>query len=83
MLLATGRRPATDDLGLNTAGIKIDERGDIVVDEQLRTSVPGVFAIGDVNGGPQFTYDSLDDYRIVLDQLIGDRTRATTDPGEM
>jgi pyruvate/2-oxoglutarate dehydrogenase complex dihydrolipoamide dehydrogenase (E3) component len=79
VLLATGRRPATDDLGLDKAGIRTDERGYIVVDERLRTSVPGVFAVGDVNGGPQFTYVSLDDYRIVLDQLTGDGTRATTD----
>jgi pyruvate/2-oxoglutarate dehydrogenase complex dihydrolipoamide dehydrogenase (E3) component len=79
VLFATGRRPATADLGLERAGITTDDRGCIVVDEHLRTSVPGVFAIGDVNGGPQFTYISLDDYRIVLDQLTGAGTRATTD----
>jgi pyruvate/2-oxoglutarate dehydrogenase complex dihydrolipoamide dehydrogenase (E3) component len=79
VLFATGRRPATADLGLDRAGIRTDDRGCIVVDEHLRTSVPGVFAIGDVNGGPQFTYISLDDYRIVLDQLTGAGTRATTD----
>jgi pyruvate/2-oxoglutarate dehydrogenase complex dihydrolipoamide dehydrogenase (E3) component len=79
VLFATGRRPATDDLGLDRAGITTDDRGCIVVDEHLRTSVPGVFAIGDVNGGPQFTYISLDDYRIVLDQLTGAGVRATTD----
>lgn len=78
VLLATGRRPMTSDLGLDRAGIKAD-RGYIVVDEHLRTTAPGVFAIGDVNGGPQFTYVSLDDYRIVLDQLTGAGTRATTD----
>jgi pyruvate/2-oxoglutarate dehydrogenase complex dihydrolipoamide dehydrogenase (E3) component len=79
VLLAAGRRPATADLGLEAAGIATDERGYLVVDEHLRTSVPGVFAIGDVNGGAQFTYVSLDDYRIVLDQLTGAGTRATTD----
>jgi pyruvate/2-oxoglutarate dehydrogenase complex dihydrolipoamide dehydrogenase (E3) component len=79
VLLATGRQPATDDLGLDRAGIKTDGRGYIVVDEKLRTSVPGVYAVGDVNGGPQFTYVSLDDYRIVLDQLTGDDNRASTD----
>lgn len=79
VLIATGRRPATDDLGLETAGVKTDERGYIVVDEHLRTSAPGVFAIGDVNGGPQFTYISLDDYRVVLAQLTDSRTRPTTD----
>jgi pyruvate/2-oxoglutarate dehydrogenase complex dihydrolipoamide dehydrogenase (E3) component len=79
VLFATGRRPATADLGLDRAGITTDDRGCIVVDEHLRTSVPDVFAIGDVNGGPQFTYISLDDYRIVLDQLTGAGVRATTD----
>ncbi|MDN5854002.1 MAG: FAD-dependent oxidoreductase [Actinomycetia bacterium] len=79
VLLATGRRPATADLGLDAAGITTDDRGFIVVDERLRTSAAGVFAVGDVNGGPQFTYVSLDDYRIVLDQLTGGGTRKTTD----
>lgn len=78
VLLATGRTPATEGLGLEAAGIETDERGFVRVDDQLRTSVPGVYAIGDVNGGPQFTYISLDDYRIVLDQLqgAGERSRA-------
>lgn len=79
VLLATGRRPATENLGLDEAGITTDERGYIVVDERLQTSAPGVYAIGDVNGGPQFTYVSLDDYRIVLDQLAGSGSRTTTD----
>ena len=79
VLLATGREPATSDLGLDVAGIEVDDRGYIEVDEHLRTSSPGVFAVGDVNGGPQFTYVSLDDYRIVLDQLTGPGTRSTTD----
>ena len=57
----------------------MDERGFIVVDEQLRTSADGVFAVGDVNGGPQFTYISYDDHRIVLDQLVGEGRRRTTD----
>lgn len=79
VLVAAGRRPATADLGLDAAGILTDDRGYIVVDEHLRTSVPGVYAIGDVNGGPQFTYVSLDDYRIVLDQLTGAGRRSTAD----
>ena len=79
VLFATGRKPATDDLGLDVAGVRTDDRGFIQVDEHLKSSVPGVFAVGDVNGGPQFTYVSLDDYRIVLDQLTGDGARATTD----
>ncbi|WP_223690494.1 FAD-dependent oxidoreductase [Leifsonia poae] len=79
VLFATGRRPVTADLGLDAAGIVVDHRGFVVVDERLRTSVPGVFAIGDVNGGPQFTYISLDDNRIVLSQLTGTGERTTAD----
>ncbi|MFS3130559.1 FAD-dependent oxidoreductase [Nocardioides sp. Bht2] len=79
VLLATGRTPATEDLELATAGIDTDERGFVVVDDQLRTSAAGVFAVGDVNGGPQFTYISYDDHRIVLDQLTGSGQRRTTD----
>ncbi|MBB5832608.1 pyruvate/2-oxoglutarate dehydrogenase complex dihydrolipoamide dehydrogenase (E3) component [Brachybacterium aquaticum] len=79
MLLATGRRPATDDLGLETAGIDTGEHGAIVVDEHLRTSAHGVYALGDVHGGAQQTYLSLDDRRVVLSQLTGDSSRATTD----
>ncbi|MET1132685.1 MAG: FAD-dependent oxidoreductase, partial [Aeromicrobium sp.] len=79
VLVATGRCPATADLGLDAAGIATDERGHIGVDEHLRTSAEGVFAVGDVNGGPQFTYVSLDDHRIVLDQLTGTGERSTKD----
>ncbi|MGP5056155.1 dihydrolipoyl dehydrogenase family protein [Brachybacterium paraconglomeratum] len=79
VLLATGRRPATDDLGLEAAGIDVDERGAIVVDEHLRTSAHGVYALGDVHGGAQQTYLSLDDHRIVLSQLTGDGSRSTSD----
>jgi len=79
ILAAAGRRPATRDLGLEAAGIAIDARGAIIVDEHLRSSQPHVFAIGDVNGGPQFTYVSLDDSRIVADQLLGVGMRAVTD----
>lgn len=79
VLVAVGRRAATADLDLDAAGVHTDDRGYIVTDEQLRTSAPGVYAIGDVNGGPHFTYVSLDDYRIVLDQLTGTGRRRTTD----
>ena len=79
VLLATGRRATTAGLGLRAAGVQVDDRGFIVVDEHLRTSAPGVFAVGDVNGGPQFTYISLDDHRIVMDQLTGDGVRTTAD----
>jgi pyruvate/2-oxoglutarate dehydrogenase complex dihydrolipoamide dehydrogenase (E3) component len=79
VLLATGRAPVTGGLGLDEAGIATDHRGFVIVDERLRTSVDGVFAVGDVNGGPQFTYISLDDNRIVWDQLTGPGRRATSD----
>ncbi|CAM3434153.1 FAD-dependent oxidoreductase [Isoptericola cucumis] len=79
VLAALGRRPVTDGLGLEAAGVRTDARGAVVVDEHLRTSAEHVFAVGDVNGGPQFTYVSLDDYRIVLDQLVGEGRRSTAD----
>jgi pyruvate/2-oxoglutarate dehydrogenase complex dihydrolipoamide dehydrogenase (E3) component len=65
-------------LNLDAAGITTDGLGFIEVDEQLRTSVPGILAIGDVNGEPPFTYISLDDYRMVLDQLTSPARRATS-----
>lgn len=79
VLVAVGRRPATRDLGLDTAGIEDTETGAIRVDELLRTTAEGVWALGDVNGGPQFTYVSLDDFRIVRDQLVGSSDRRSSD----
>lgn len=79
VLAALGRRPHTSGLGLAAVGIRTDERGAVVVDEHLRTTQPHVYAVGDVNGGPQYTYVSLDDYRIVLDHLTGPGRRTTTD----
>jgi pyruvate/2-oxoglutarate dehydrogenase complex dihydrolipoamide dehydrogenase (E3) component len=79
VLAAVGRRPHTTGLGLDAAGIETDARGAVVVDEHLRTTQPHVYAVGDVNGGPQFTYVSLDDYRIVLDHLVGEGRRTTAD----
>ncbi|MFG2076243.1 FAD-dependent oxidoreductase [Nonomuraea maritima] len=79
ILVATGRAPAIEGLGLDRAGIRTTERGAIEVDEHLRTSRPHIYAIGDVNGGPQFTYISQDDHRIVADLLLGDGTRSTAD----
>jgi pyruvate/2-oxoglutarate dehydrogenase complex dihydrolipoamide dehydrogenase (E3) component len=79
VLVAVGRTPVTADLGLDVAGIATDQNGFVTVDDRLRTSVAGVFAVGDINGGPQFTYISLDDNRIVFDQLAGDGSRSTKD----
>jgi probable pyridine nucleotide-disulfide oxidoreductase len=79
ILVALGREPVTAELALARAGVETTPKGAVVVDEHLRTTQPHIFAIGDVNGGPQFTYVSLDDYRIVLDQLTGTGTRSTTD----
>ena len=79
VLVATGRKPETAALNLGAAGVATDERGFIIVDEHLATSVPGIWAAGDVNGGPQFTYISLDDYRILASQLAGDGSRSTAD----
>lgn len=77
VLVALGREPVTDGLDLAAAGVTTTERGAVAVDEHLRTSQPHIFAVGDVNGGPQFTYISLDDYRVVLSQLTGDGSRTT------
>ncbi|XVV10725.1 FAD-dependent oxidoreductase [Actinoplanes sp. CA-131856] len=79
VLAAAGRRPRTSGLNLDAAGVRTTATGAIEVDEHLRTSRPHIFAIGDVNGGPQFTYISLDDYRIVADQLTGAGKRSTAD----
>ena len=81
MLLATGRRPATAGLNLAAAGIETDDRGAVRVDAHLRTTAPRVFAAGDVTGGLQFTYVSLDDFRIIRDVLLGDGARTTANRG--
>ncbi len=70
LLVATGRRPNSDKLGLGFAGIKTDDDGYIQVNGNLQTNVRGVYALGDVHGGPQFTHISYDDYRIVRDALL-------------
>ncbi|MGW7668854.1 FAD-dependent oxidoreductase [Streptomyces sp. NPDC054775] len=79
VLAAAGRAPRTAELRLEAAGVRTTAHGAIEVDEYLRTSRPHIFAMGDVNGGPQFTYISLDDYRIVADQLSGEGKRSTSD----
>jgi pyruvate/2-oxoglutarate dehydrogenase complex dihydrolipoamide dehydrogenase (E3) component len=78
LLVATGRKPNTEKLNLQAAGIAADERGYIAVNEKLETSVPGVYAVGDVKGGPAFTHISYDDYRVLKSNLLegGNRTVA-------
>ncbi|WP_147589645.1 FAD-dependent oxidoreductase [Clostridium paraputrificum] len=81
VLIATGRKPNTEGLNLEAAGVKTTDRGAVVVDNRLRTNIPNIWAIGDVNGGLQFTYISLDDFRIIKDNLFGEGKRTTDDRG--
>lgn len=76
LLAATGRTPNTERLGLEAAGVETDERGYVVVNDRLETNVPGVYAVGDVKGGPAFTHISYDDFRVLKENLLenGDRT---------
>ena len=79
LLVASGRKPATENLQLQNAGVDVNERGVIVVNKYLRTSADNIWAMGDVTGGLQFTYISLDDFRIVRDNLLGEGLRNTGD----
>jgi pyruvate/2-oxoglutarate dehydrogenase complex dihydrolipoamide dehydrogenase (E3) component len=79
LLLAVGRRPNTDDLGLDQAGVDVDTRGYITVDDQLRTSVTGVWALGDCNGRGAFTHTSYNDSEIVAANLLDGETRTVHD----
>ena len=79
MLLALGRTPNTDDLGLDKAGVAVDKRGFITVDDQLRTSVPGIWAMGDCNGKGAFTHTSYNDYEIVAANLLDNDPRKVSD----
>jgi len=79
VLLAVGRVPNTDDLGLDEAGIEADERGYIRVNDRLETSVPGVWAIGDCNGKGAFTHTAYNDYEIVAANLLDGEPRTVTD----
>jgi pyruvate/2-oxoglutarate dehydrogenase complex dihydrolipoamide dehydrogenase (E3) component len=77
LFIATARKPNTDALALGTIGLEANERGIIEVNERLATKVPGVWAVGDIRGGPMFTHTAWDDYRIVFSQLAGDGRRTT------
>jgi pyruvate/2-oxoglutarate dehydrogenase complex dihydrolipoamide dehydrogenase (E3) component len=79
LLLAVGRVPNTDDLGLDLAGVATDERGFIKVDDQLATNVPGIWALGDINGRGAFTHTSYNDYEIVAANLLDHETRRVSD----
>jgi pyruvate/2-oxoglutarate dehydrogenase complex dihydrolipoamide dehydrogenase (E3) component len=79
LLLAVGRRPNTDDLGLEKAGVQQDKHGYIVVDDQLRTNVPGIWALGDCNGKGAFTHTSYNDFEIVAANLLDNDPRRVSD----
>jgi pyruvate/2-oxoglutarate dehydrogenase complex dihydrolipoamide dehydrogenase (E3) component len=79
LLMAVGRRPNTDDLGLEKAGIAMDDRGYITVDDQLQTNVPGIWALGDCNGQGGFTHTSYNDYEIVAANLLDNDPRRLSD----
>ena len=79
LLVATGRRPNTDDLGLEAAGVDCDARGYIIVDDELRTNVPNIWALGDCNGRGAFTHTSYNDFEIVAANLLGSARRQVTD----
>jgi len=79
LLVAIGRRPNTDDLGLEKAGIAADARGYIVVDDQLRTNIPGIWALGDCNGRGAFTHTSYNDFEIVAANLLDQGQRRLSD----
>lgn len=81
VLVATGRKPNTEGLNLAAAGVQLGKRGEVVVNDKLQTSVDHIYAVGDVNGGLQFTYISLDDFRIVKSQIFGDGQRTLEQRG--
>ncbi len=79
LLVAVGRRPNTDDLACDKASVALDEKGWIIADDEYRTSAKGVYAVGDVLGGPQFTHTSWDDHRILYDILLDRPHRRRSD----
>jgi pyruvate/2-oxoglutarate dehydrogenase complex dihydrolipoamide dehydrogenase (E3) component len=79
VLLAVGRRPNTDSLGIEKTGVKLDKHGYIVVDDQLSTNVPGIWALGDCNGKGAFTHTAYNDFEIVAQNLLDGRARRLSD----
>ena len=79
LLIATGRTPNTGDLGLEKAGIETDHRGYIKVDDQLQSNIPGVWALGDVNGKGAFTHTAYNDFEIVAANLLDNDNRKVSD----
>ena len=79
LLLAVGRRPNTDDLGLEKAGVSVDKHGYILVDDELRTNVPGIWALGDCNGKGAFTHTAYNDFEIVAANLLDQDPRRVSD----
>ncbi len=77
LLVATGRTPNSDSLDLQAAGVETDDKGYVVTNDRLETSVPGVYAVGDVKGGPAFTHISYDDFRILKSNLLDGGSKTT------
>ena len=77
LFVATGRKPNTDDLGLETVGAEVNDKGILEVDERLATNVAGLWVAGDIRGGPMFTHTAYDDYRVLESQLLGDGLHTT------
>jgi pyruvate/2-oxoglutarate dehydrogenase complex dihydrolipoamide dehydrogenase (E3) component len=77
LLMAVGRKPNSDKLGLDKAGVGVDARGYITVDENLQSNVPGIWALGDVNGRGAFTHTSWNDHEIILDNLDGGKRKVS------
>lgn len=77
VFVATGRQPNTDDLGLENAGLELPKSGIVAVDKRLRTGVEGLWAAGDIRGGPMFTHTAYDDFRVLASQMTGDGSHTT------
>lgn len=78
LLVATGRIPNSDSLNLDSAGVETGDHGYIIVNEKLETNVPGIYSLGDINGGPQFTHISYDDFRIIRSNFLEGGSSSTT-----